>query len=68
MVPVNPQEMKFEILARAGRARHGALHLPHSIVNTPVFMPVGTQGTMKVSFLFYSQYCLYLGNFTRTIN
>ena len=50
MAPADPQEMKFDILAVAQRARHGALHLPHSIVKTPVFMPVGTQGTMKVSF------------------
>ena len=23
------------------------MRLPHSVVDTPVFMPVGTQGTMK---------------------
>ncbi|KHJ89080.1 tRNA-guanine transglycosylase [Oesophagostomum dentatum] len=39
--------MKFEILHQTGRARHGLLTLPHSVVKTPVFMPVGTQGTMK---------------------
>ena len=28
-------------------ARRGQLHLPHGIVQTPAFMPVGTQGTVK---------------------
>lgn len=40
-------EMNFEVLARSGLARVGRLRLPHSTVETPVFMPVGTQGTMK---------------------
>ncbi|PAV63073.1 hypothetical protein WR25_19847 [Diploscapter pachys] len=43
----DPIEMKFDILAKSGLARHGLLHLAHGAVNTPVFMPVGTQGTMK---------------------
>ncbi|GAB4373412.1 MAG: tRNA guanosine(34) transglycosylase Tgt [Spirochaetales bacterium] len=30
-----------------GRARCGVLHLPHGSVETPVFMPVGTNGTVK---------------------
>ena len=29
------------------KARLGKLHTPHGIVETPVFMPVGTQGTVK---------------------
>ena len=29
------------------RARRGELHLAHGMVNTPAFMPVGTQGTVK---------------------
>src|ERR1700733_15822396 len=28
-------------------ARLGRLHTPHGIVDTPAFMPVGTQGTVK---------------------
>ena len=28
-------------------ARRGTLHLPHGDVPTPIFMPVGTQGTVK---------------------
>ncbi|CAJ0579571.1 unnamed protein product, partial [Mesorhabditis spiculigera] len=39
--------MSFRVLATADKARRGLLHLPHSMVETPVFMPVGTQGTMK---------------------
>ena len=37
----------YELLARAGAARRGRLHLPHGVVETPAFMPVGTQGTVK---------------------
>jgi len=41
--------LKFEILGRCSetRARVGRLHTPHGVVETPVFMPVGTQGTVK---------------------
>jgi queuine tRNA-ribosyltransferase len=28
-------------------ARRGRLHTPHGTVETPVFMPVGTQATVK---------------------
>ena len=28
-------------------ARRGVIHTPHGDVQTPVFMPVGTQGTVK---------------------
>ena len=41
--------LRFEILGRdpAGFARRGRMHLPHGTVDTPVFMPVGTQATVK---------------------
>ncbi len=39
--------MKFELLARDGAARRGRLTLAHGEVHTPVFMPVGTYGTVK---------------------
>lgn len=41
--------IKFEVLARdrLTRARRGRLHLPSGPIETPVFMPVGTQGTVK---------------------
>ncbi|MGH9492550.1 MAG: tRNA-guanine transglycosylase [Terriglobales bacterium] len=37
----------FQIEARCGAARVGRLLTPHGEVTTPVFMPVGTQGTVK---------------------
>lgn len=37
----------FEILSSDGKARAGLLRLPHGIVRTPAFMPVGTQATVK---------------------
>ncbi len=39
--------MKFTLLATSGRARRGRLSLAHGDVETPVFMPVGTYGTVK---------------------
>jgi queuine tRNA-ribosyltransferase len=39
--------MKFELLARDGAARRARLTLAHGVVETPVFMPVGTYGTVK---------------------
>ncbi len=41
--------MTFDLLKTdsATRARLGRLHLPNGEVQTPVFMPVGTQGTVK---------------------
>ena len=41
--------LKFEILKvdKKTGARLGVMHLPHGDVETPVFMPVGTQATVK---------------------
>ncbi|HXF67316.1 MAG TPA: tRNA guanosine(34) transglycosylase Tgt [Burkholderiales bacterium] len=39
--------MKFEVLATDGAARRGRLALPHGVVDTPAFMPVGTYGAVK---------------------
>jgi queuine tRNA-ribosyltransferase len=39
--------VKFELVGTAGPARRGRLHLRHGVVETPVFMPVGTYGTVK---------------------
>ncbi len=39
--------MHFEVIARCGQARRGKLTLAHGDVETPVFMPVGTYGTVK---------------------
>jgi queuine tRNA-ribosyltransferase len=37
----------FRISASSGSARLGRISTPHGPVETPVFMPVGTQGTVK---------------------
>jgi len=42
-------QITFEIVAECSttRARAGLLHTPHGTIETPVFMPVGTQATVK---------------------
>lgn len=37
----------FELLAKDGKARRGRLSLHHGVVETPIFMPVGTVGSVK---------------------
>lgn len=37
----------FQIEATDGNARAGFLHTPHGLIPTPVFMPVGTAGSVK---------------------
>jgi len=37
----------FQLLSTDGLARRGRLTTPHGVVETPVFMPVGTQATVK---------------------
>jgi queuine tRNA-ribosyltransferase len=39
--------LQFELLKTDGCARRGRLTLNHGVVETPVFMPVGTYGTVK---------------------
>jgi queuine tRNA-ribosyltransferase len=39
--------LTFELLHTQGHARRGRLQLTHGVVETPVFMPVGTYGTVK---------------------
>jgi queuine tRNA-ribosyltransferase len=39
--------VRFEVRATDGLARRGSLTLAHGEVQTPVFMPVGTYGTVK---------------------
>ena len=39
--------LNFELLRTEGRARRGRLTLNHGVVETPIFMPVGTYGTVK---------------------
>ena len=47
-----PGAARFEVLVPppgdgSTRARLGRLHLPHGVVETPQFMPVGTNATVK---------------------
>lgn len=39
---------RFEVLATDGNARRGRLRLPHGVVETPTFMPVGTNANVKL--------------------
>ena len=39
--------LNFELLRTEGQARRGRLTLNHGVVETPIFMPVGTYGTVK---------------------
>jgi queuine tRNA-ribosyltransferase len=39
--------MKFTLLKTDGLARRGLLELNHGVVETPIFMPVGTYGSVK---------------------
>lgn len=43
------EALNFEVkkIEKNTGARLGVLHLPHGDVETPVFMPVGTQATVK---------------------
>lgn len=45
----SPQAATFQLLGRdpSSAARLGHLHTPHGTLETPAFMPVGTQGTVK---------------------
>src|SRR5579862_5890475 len=65
--------MKFELLTKdpKTRARRGRLQTSHGVIETPVFMPVGTQATVKsmtppqlkdlnVEILLCNSYHLYL--------
>src|SRR5664280_1070248 len=42
-----PDRFSFRLLATDGAARRGEIVTPHGVVQTPAFMPVGTQGTVK---------------------
>ncbi|HTJ93245.1 MAG TPA: tRNA guanosine(34) transglycosylase Tgt [Pararobbsia sp.] len=39
--------LKFDLLTTDGNARRGRLTLNHGVIETPIFMPVGTYGTVK---------------------
>ena len=39
--------LTFKLHKTEGFARRAEIHLNHGVVQTPVFMPVGTYGTVK---------------------
>jgi len=41
------QAFSYRLIATDGAARRGEVVTPHGLVQTPAFMPVGTQGTVK---------------------
>lgn len=43
------QDFKFTVLKTSGRARLGQIITPHGVINTPIFMPVGTAGSVKTA-------------------
>ena len=45
MSSTNP--IRFTTTSQDGNARTGTLETPHGTIHTPLFMPVGTQGTVK---------------------
>jgi queuine tRNA-ribosyltransferase len=46
-IKLNQTPFSFELVAQDGSARAGILHTPHGDIHTPIFMPVGTQATVK---------------------
>lgn len=46
-IPEKPSPGVFELLHTDGQARLGRLHTAHGVINTPIFMPVGTVGSVK---------------------
>ncbi|MEP6921758.1 MAG: tRNA guanosine(34) transglycosylase Tgt [bacterium] len=43
------QALKFDLLAESGAARAGLITTRRGVIETPVFMPVGTAGTVKAT-------------------
>ena len=41
------KEFSFELITQNNKARLGKIYTSRGIIDTPAFMPVGTQGTVK---------------------
>lgn len=41
------ENFQYEVIAKDGKSRAGVFKTPHGEIPTPVFMPVGTQATVK---------------------
>ncbi len=44
---MSDREFSFELITQDNKARLGKISTPRGIIDTPAFMPVGTQGTVK---------------------
>ncbi|NMC46762.1 MAG: tRNA guanosine(34) transglycosylase Tgt [Chloroflexi bacterium] len=44
---MTPENFQYVVEATQGSARAGTFQTPHGAIHTPVFMPVGTQATVK---------------------
>ena len=46
---MNDPYFRFELIyqSKKSRARLGRIHTPHGVVDTPNFVPVGTNATLK---------------------
>lgn len=44
---MSDQSIEFQVLAESENARSGEMRTRRGVIETPVFMPVGTQGTVK---------------------
>ena len=44
---MSSNEFSFELITQDDNARLGKITTPKGIIDTPAFMPVGTQGTVK---------------------
>jgi len=45
------EKFEFKLLKTDGKARRGEITMPRGVIRTPVFMPVGTVGTVKAMYL-----------------
>ena len=48
---MNPEKFSFNLLKEDGLARLGKIQTPRGQIDTPTFMPVGTQATVKSVFM-----------------
>jgi len=48
---MNSKKIFFELVKKYKEARLGKIQTAHGIIDTPAFMPVGTQGTVKSIFV-----------------
>ena len=44
---MSTNDFSFELITQDDKARLGLITTPKGIIDTPAFMPVGTQGTVK---------------------